>query len=410
LRSRVRQFPWCAPYEQLRMWRNSFEDVPRGRKPANVLPSYALRWLIDPSDTEAADTALAMLLAIKEDDGQSWNLSVAAIAYDWLYNYPAFGRQEKLAVREQLAKFTHELVFQIKNDDDIFNNHSWYHLRAVYLAALALYGENEEAEQWLQFAEDYWKNRLEPALRLFEGGWHEGLSYSSRATLLNLGMWLEALESASDPRQYRFARLKAEGDWLNRFTSFYATQVYPDGTLARYGDVPEFIADGGWDNSRLFLIVAREYRSGLAAWLLKNASDRGLDLLPLHLWYYLLWYRPEIQIRAQQSTLPLSARLSPGTYDLFFMRSGWDRTATLVTFHAGDWFGAHDHLDVGHFTIFRKKFLAIDAGVYAPMNTSHHLNFTNRSLAHNTLLIYDPEERFQQPHPDGVPVINDGGQ
>src|SRR3990172_5924658 len=53
LRSRVRQFPWCAPYEQLRMWRNSFEDVPRGRKPANVLPSYALRWLIDPSDTEA---------------------------------------------------------------------------------------------------------------------------------------------------------------------------------------------------------------------------------------------------------------------------------------------------------------------------------------------------------------------
>jgi len=410
LRARVRQFPWRAPYEQLRMWRNSFDDVPRGRKPANVLPSYAIRWLIDPTDTAAADTALAMLMAIEKDDDQSWNLTVAALAYDWLYGYRGFSLEQKRTVRDRIAQFTHELTFQIRNDDDIFNNHTWYHLRAVFLAALALSGEHEEAGQWLQFAEDYWKDTLEPSLRLFEGGWHEGLSYSTRAGMLNLAMWLEALESASDPRQYRFARLKAEGDWLNRFTVFYAAQVYPDGTLARYNDVPEFIMDGGWDNGRLFLIVAREYRSGLAAWLLKNAADRGLELLPLHIWYYLLWYRPEIQVQPPQNFVPLSIRLCPGTYDLFFMRSGWERGATLVTFHAGDWFGAHDHLDVGHFTIFRKKFLALDAGVYAPMNTSHHFNFTNRSLAHNTLLIYDPGERFQVPHPDSLPVFNDGGQ
>jgi heparin/heparan-sulfate lyase len=103
-------------------------------------------------------------------------------------------------------------------------------------------------------------------------------------------------------------------------------------------------------------------------------------------------------------------RFNPDTYDLFFMRSGWDPGATVVSFHAGDWFGSHDHLDVGHFSIFRRQWLALDAGVYTPMGGSHYVNFSHRSLAHNTLLIRDPEEQFQVPHNRGVEVINDGGQ
>jgi len=410
LRARMLRPPYRAEYERLSMWRGRFSDVPRGRKPANVLPSYAIRWVIDPADTQAADTALAMLLAIGQDDGQSWHLSVMSIVYDWLYNYPGFSPQDKKLVRERMTSFMRDLVHRMRTDDDVFNNHSWYHLRAVYLGSLALMGEVPEAGEWLSFAESYWENNLRPAVELFEGGWHEGLSYSTRASFLNLGMWLEALESASLPRENRFAGLKENGDWLNRFTSFYAAQVLPDYTLARYGDVPEFVADNGWDNGRLFMIVARRYNNGLAAWILSRIQERSLDLLPLHIWYYLLWYDPGVTVTAPGEVLPESVRLCPETYDLFFMRSGWTEDATLVSFHAGDWFGSHDHLDVGHFSIFRKKALAIDAGVYAPMNTAHYINFANRTLAHNTLLIYDPEERFQAPAPQGLEVFNDGGQ
>ena len=410
LRERVTRRPCLPHYERLAMWRNSFRDVPRGRKPSNVLPSYAIRWVIDPADTEAADTALAMLMALGRDDGQSWHLSVISITYDWLFDYPGFSQADKKLVRERITSFTRKLIHRMKTDDDVFNNHTWYHLRAVYLAALAVMGEVEEAVQWYSFAETYWKDNLEGAIALFEGGWHEGLSYSTRASLLNMGMWLEAIESASSPRQERFATLAAEQDWLNRFTSFYAAQVMPDGTLARYGDVPEFILDGGWDNSRLFMIIAREYRNGLAAWILERIIERDLELLPLHIWYYLLWYDPGVPVVKPGDVLPKSVRLCPGTYDLFFMRSSWEDDATVVSFHAGDWFGSHNHLDVGHFTIFRKEYLAIDGGVYAPMNASHHVNFSNRTLAHNTLLIHDPQEHFQIPASGSVPIFNDGGQ
>ncbi len=411
LRLRVWCKPWRAQYEKLRMWHGSFDDVPRGRKKANVLASFAFRWLVDPAETVAADTALAMMLALEHDDGQSWNLSVVSIAYDWLYGYPGFSQSDKLLIRERIESWTRDCINQIRTDDDVFNNHTWYHLRAVYLAALALYGESEEAARWLGFADRYWRNNLSGAVGLFKGGWHEGLSYSSRASLLNLAMWMSARQSATSPRQWPFARLRQRGgDWLNKFTSFYAAQVYPDGSLARYNDVPEFALGGGWDNSRLFMIVAHEYKNSLAAWIVQNAGRDGQELLPLHVWYYLLWYDPSITPRPPSQFLPRAVRLNPGTYDLFFMRSGWEDDATVVSFHAGDWFGSHDHLDAGHFSIFRKQWLALDAGVYAPMGTSHYVNFSSRTLAHNSLLIRDPAERFQIPHNDGVTVINDGGQ
>ncbi len=411
LRLRVWRKPWRTEYEKLRMWRNSFDDVPRGRKTANVIPSFAIRWLIDPTETAAADTALAMLLALEHDDGQSWNLSVASIAYDWLHGYSGFSQSDKLLIRERIESWTRDCIHQIRTDDDVFNNHTWYHLRAVYLAALALHGESDEAGEWLDFAGRYWRNNLSGAVELFKGGWHEGLSYSCRASLLNLAMWSSAWQSATSPREWPFARLRQkEGDWLNKFTDFYAAQVYPDGSLARYGDVPEFIVGGGWDNSRLFMIVAHEYKNPLAAWIVQNAGRDGQELLPLHVWYYLLWYDPAVEPRPPSETLPRAVRLNPGTYDLFFMRSGWEDDATVVSFHAGDWFGSHDNLDVGHFSIFRKQWLALDAGVYSPMGKSHYVNFSSRTLAHNSLLIQDPQERFQNPHNDDVSVINDGGQ
>ena len=354
LRARVTRQPYLPRYERLVMWRNSFQSVPRGRKPSNVLPCYAIRWVIDPADTEAADTALAMLLALERDDGQSWHLSVISIAYDWLFNYPGFSQADKKLVRQRMVRFTRKLIHRMRTDDDVFNNHSWYHLRAVYLASLALMGEVEEASQWYSFAQNYWKNNLEGAIALFDGGWHEGLSYSTRASLLNMGMWLEAIESASLPRQECFASFAAERDWLNKFTSFYAAQIMPDGTIARYGDVPEFVLDGGWDNSRLFMIVSRTYRNGLAAWILERILERDLELLPLHIWYYLLWYDPDVPVVTPAGVLPKSVRLCPGTYDLFFMRSSWEDDATVVSFHSGDWFGSHNHLDVGNFSIFRK--------------------------------------------------------
>lgn len=64
----------------------------------------------------------------------------------------------------------------------------------------------------------------------------------------------------------------------------------------------------------------------------------------------------------------------------------------------------HQHLDSGHFQIYYKGILASDSGVYqgsqnndndpggTAYNSRHHLQYACKSVAHNTMLVLDPNE------------------
>lgn len=72
------------------------------------------------------------------------------------------------------------------------------------------------------------------------------------------------------------------------------------------------------------------------------------------------------------------------------------------------WGGNHDHLDAGNFQIYYKGILASESGDYDDgYGTSHDINYHKRSVAHNTISIYDPNETFTM---YSKPVSNDGGQ
>ncbi len=66
----------------------------------------------------------------------------------------------------------------------------------------------------------------------------------------------------------------------------------------------------------------------------------------------------------------------------------------------------HDHLDAGHFDVYYKGSLALDSGLYA-FGSEHHINYSKRTVAHNSMLLYDPNEVMNQRFKDAV---NDGGQ
>ena len=81
----------------------------------------------------------------------------------------------------------------------------------------------------------------------------------------------------------------------------------------------------------------------------------------------------------------------------------------------------HAHNDAGAFQIYYKGPLAIDAGIYQGSsggnqgyNSPHNKNFFKRTIAHNSLLIYDPNEIFPSFNYGGANkskfVANDGGQ
>jgi hypothetical protein len=93
------------------------------------------------------------------------------------------------------------------------------------------------------------------------------------------------------------------------------------------------------------------------------------------------------------------------------MRSSWDDPAgTLLWFKASSHFLIHGHKDQGSFQVYKKGWLAIDSGQYE--ETPHLGNYTMRTVAHNSLLIYSPGEILNKDKVDPVWVgyANDGGQ
>jgi heparin/heparan-sulfate lyase len=92
------------------------------------------------------------------------------------------------------------------------------------------------------------------------------------------------------------------------------------------------------------------------------------------------------------------------------MRDGWGPDSTWLEFASGPYFAKHDHLDVNHFAVYHRGQLALDSGAdYTDTESPHYLNYYRRTVAHNTLLVYEPGETFFWGE-NLWPAANDGGQ
>lgn len=91
-------------------------------------------------------------------------------------------------------------------------------------------------------------------------------------------------------------------------------------------------------------------------------------------------------------------------------RTGWEEGLDVKTAVAymkvGElWFANHHHLDSGHFQLYYKGILASDSGRYSAYGSSHDYTYNKRTIAHNTILVYDPSEVVSY-----YGGVNDGGQ
>ena len=116
---------------------------------------------------------------------------------------------------------------------------------------------------------------------------------------------------------------------------------------------------------------------------------------------------------------PSSSRLAMGmplAYNVsgigtIYMRSDWTEDATWVKFQCGDHFEYHQHLDQNSFTIYKHEDLAVDSGVYNWATSNHANNYYARTIAHNSILVFDPSEQFSwDAMRGGRKGVNDGGQ
>ena len=91
-------------------------------------------------------------------------------------------------------------------------------------------------------------------------------------------------------------------------------------------------------------------------------------------------------------------------------RTGWGDNSVIAEMKINEYnFVNHQHLDAGAFQIYYKGALAIDSGLYSGSSgaygSPHCMNYYWRTIAHNSLLIHDPQETFGRES-----YGNDGGQ
>ena len=112
--------------------------------------------------------------------------------------------------------------------------------------------------------------------------------------------------------------------------------------------------------------------------------------------------------RSRHNALPRQ-RYFPGVGHLV-MRDGWKPDSTWIEFDCGPYFAKHQHLDQNQITLYHRGYLAIDSGSdYTDTESPHYLNYYRRTVAHNSVLVYDPAERFFWSD-NLLPAANDGGQ
>lgn len=131
----------------------------------------------------------------------------------------------------------------------------------------------------------------------------------------------------------------------------------------------------------------------------------------------LLWR--DFDLRAKKpDDLPLT-HYSGTPFGSMIARTGWDENSVIAEMKINEHFvGNHQHQDGGSFQIYYKGPLAIDSGTYqgtsGGYNSPHCKNYFKRTIAHNSLLIYDPDELFDTHNYGGegqTPYArNDGGQ
>jgi hypothetical protein len=383
-----------------------------GRRPSDDIPGWSLAWQLS-KNNDFAERAIAGIRAMpglaKNSLSRSWMQFVSlSLAFDWLYDHPAFPPALRDSLANELLDGASTLL---KGPDLSIPEQASYHnyvLRYLVIVsfALAAVGAHpsvrDRSRSLRQHAQRAFGNILETTqLVTPEGSYHESMDYF-RITLAPLALLaeLQRTTTAVDPARH-----------YTVFAGIGATYLYkllPDGTPSREGDNEYPILDER-DTALLGYAVHR-FKDPYSAWILRNSGFASPKwILPA---LQFLWDDPEVVPRepsvTQATELPRQ-RFFPGVGHLV-MRSGWQPDSTWIEFDCGPYFAKHQHLGQNHFSIYHRGYLAIDSGAdYTETESLHYLNYYRRTVAHNSLLVYDPQERFFWSD-NIVNAANDGGQ
>jgi len=333
------------------------------------------------------------------------DLAQCAIVYDLCHEYWT----EKQ--RESFYEYVNKTVdANVRSETHVFHN-GWYGYKnwGIGLACYAGYYENPRAQEILRTLDEDWRTRAAPALELAGngGGWAEG--YYINYWLYEWLFFCEVAHNCEGVDYYAQAPKFFENRAIaSMFEAYPGIGIYNSRRPIPMGDGGGRIFGGDRDKvlsaRRILVNHYRDDPNHQAVHAFNETTPRSS--VGTYAYKDFLWHDTTVE-KGDLAGFKLS-HISPGP-GYVYARSSWDEDATYFFFKCGDRFTAHQHLDVGHFLIYKYEELAGDGGHYDSFGSVHDVNYHVRTIAHNTILVYDPDEEWPGIRAGSV-TGNDGGQ
>lgn len=373
----------------------------------------ALAYLTE-GDTKAADRAItAMLDTLKKTNfGTKSDLSrasgsmlmVGSIVYDWCYGRMTPSQREQYIKEFKRIAGTMECHYPPKNTECVAGHGSeWMILRDMLSCGIAIY--DEDPEMYTIVAKMIFKDYV-PVRNYIYGGhnYHQGTGYVTVRFLNDLNsLWI-------------FDRMGAGQIYSDEQRQVLYDFVYrrrPDGQVLLSGDVNPAKRDNPQTYAMPAMLAASYWKDPILMYEYERRPSVETHMLILEL----LWRDFDLKGVAPDH-LPLS-RYSGTPFGWMIARTGWGEDSAIAEMKITEHYvGNHQHLDAGTFQIYHRGPLAIDSGSYqgssGGYNSPHNKNYFKRTIAHNSLLVYDPDEKFECWNYGGADKTqyaqNDGGQ
>jgi hypothetical protein len=350
---------------------------------------------------KAQKLAAALARAAGTDEDQQIRSRLQAYAYYYDLCFHRLSAEERAFVEDEILAHINRLDSRgYLRSENFGGGHEHYANISALAGALAIYHERPKAREIAGVLETNMKEGFQPFFRHFaeeDGGFHMWWEYGRYYIF-------SQLEFSEIWRNATGEDLFAAGPWLGKTADFIIYGLRDDLTVWASGD--NHSRRPGWKTVALLDKIAVEYSNGHAAALARRleAGRRGWPGAD-ELFFRLIW--PE---RAEPRPLDeLPAVRAFQRAGVFIFREGWAKDNVAALFkNTPVYLFNHSHRDANSFEIWYKGDLAIDSGHYDSYGSPHWLQYYTRSIAHNTVLIVDPAERFSRLW--GAQLANDGGQ
>ena len=333
------------------------------------------------------------------------DLALSALAYDLCFEWWTD------AERGRFHSYVNRTVdANVNSETHVFHN-AWYGYKnwGIGLAGYAGYHENQRAPAILKTIEDDYRTRAAPALELAGdgGGWAEG--YYIHYWLYEWLLFCEVARRCEGLDYYALApKFYGQRAVASMFEMYPGIREYRSRRPVPMGDGGGRLFGGDRDKAlsarRILVNHFRDDPAHQAVHAFNENTPRSS--VGAYAYKDFLWRDPSVP-QGDLSRFKLS-HLSAGPGHVY-ARSSWQEDATHFFFKCSDRFTAHQHLDAGHFVIYRNEELAGDGGHYDEFGTGHDVNYHLRTIAHSTLLVLDPAEQWPGIRAGAV-TANDGGQ